>query len=78
MFSDILAFFRKMKDEPIELLPAYDFTGHLSKNPNYARKLRKIQLEELKSLDTDGYVIKDNFFGEDVHDVRLEVHLLWI
>ncbi|PRP84394.1 2OG-Fe(II) Oxygenase [Planoprotostelium fungivorum] len=56
----------------IELLPAYDFRGHLSKNPNYARKLRKFSINELEALDGDGWIIKDNFFGQDVSVVRTE------
>lgn len=57
----------------VELLPAYDFRGHLSKNPNYARKLRKFSMNELEALDGDGWIIKDNFFGQDVSLVRTEV-----
>eukprot|EP01119_Soliformovum_irregulare_P024040 TRINITY_DN8537_c0_g1_i1.p1 TRINITY_DN8537_c0_g1~~TRINITY_DN8537_c0_g1_i1.p1 ORF type:complete len:240 (+),score=15.72 TRINITY_DN8537_c0_g1_i1:37-756(+) len=59
-------------EEPDPRLPAFPFLEHLSKNPNYEKKLRKFTRADLQTLDEDGIVIKDNFWGEGKDLMRQE------
>ena len=53
-----------------KMLPKVTFL----ENRNHKVKLRKFTEEELKILEEDGFIVKDNFLGQDIASkVRQEV-----